>query len=224
MALRASTAAVVGACTAVESACDAVIRTANTVDTDLQTVERLADRIGQEAGLLTNRLSSLPTAALGSLVGGAGGGAAQEGGACVVGYSDLCISLGGRIPGRRAGDTWVPPADGIGRKEGAASAPRLSFSARNVFATGEYVAVPRGRGLYHSWGVIEDTEGQVDAGEGGEGANACVWPPPAAYVRASMHGANGCAMRPLQRLWASTSARMLAAALCAFRAACNACG
>ena len=37
--------AVVGACTAVESACDAVIRTANTVDTDLQTVERLADRI-----------------------------------------------------------------------------------------------------------------------------------------------------------------------------------
>eukprot|EP00793_Prasinoderma_coloniale_P002970 PRCOL_00006436-RA len=114
MALRASTSAVVGACTAVESACDAVIRTANTVDTDLQTVERLADRIGQEAGLLTNRLSSLPTAALGSLVGGTGGGAAQEG-----------------------GDTWVPPTDGIGRKEVAASAPRLSFSARNVFATGD---------------------------------------------------------------------------------------
>ena len=121
--------------------------------------------LGSEAGLLTKRLSDLPTTASRTL---------QEAIESITGDHDRDIScgvymdIGTVIPGRRIGNRW----------ESEAGDCSFSFIRSNQFNVGEYVAVPRSNGSY-TWGVIELNEDSVSSSSGKDKSTlSCDWPPP----------------------------------------------
>ena len=166
-AIRASQSVVVCA-ESINRACSAVNRTCSMIDSQLKKVQEIEtstasvlSSLGSEAGLLTKRLSDLPTTI-------------QEAIESITGDRDKDVScgvymdIGTVIPGRRIGNRWDSEAGDCS----------FSFSRSNQFNVGEYVAVPRSNGSY-TWGVIELNEDSVSSSSGlDESALSCDWPPP----------------------------------------------
>lgn len=178
-AIKASQSVVVCA-ESINRACSAVEGTCKIIDLQLKKVQEIEtstasvfSSLGSEAGLLTKRLSDLPTTASRTLqeaiesITGSGLSHRDQDISCGV-YMDI----GTVIPGRRIGNRWQSTAEGD---------CSFSFSRSNTFNVGEYVAVPRSNGSY-TWGVIELNEDSVSISSSNSedafsSALSCDWPP-----------------------------------------------
>uniref|UniRef100_A0A7S0MU94 Uncharacterized protein n=1 Tax=Pyramimonas obovata TaxID=1411642 RepID=A0A7S0MU94_9CHLO len=146
----------------VELAAQSIVKACAAVEETCQSVDRNISRaevLGEQASDVAERFRDLPSTASRTLL------------QLIQEEEDDAgpIRLGATVPGKMSLIGWLPK----GR-----TGPRLTFSSRNIFSPGEYVAVPGEKQeasgyRSYTWGIVDFDSPDV--------ADTCPWPPPQSF-------------------------------------------